>query len=222
MMSQPVLSAAPSVVLPLPDGSPGIDDPLFTLLFDASPLLVGVVEWLGDDARYLAVNPATAGRLGRPAEAIRGRCARELGLPPDASAAWAHLAAEALRRRAPVRAEWSATSERGRLAFRTTVVPLPTPPGGPPRLAYLTEDLSRVRRLEQRVEAADVRSVSLTLDVEEPLARALHVLDVAGDELETLVDIHPDLELGDAAEALRDGLGGTRRAHQRLRDLLRG
>jgi PAS domain-containing protein len=221
-MPQPVLSAVSPVVLPPPDASPGIDDPLFTLLFDASPLLVGVVEWLGDDARYLAVNPATAGRLGRPADAIRGHRAREFGLPPDASAAWARLAAEALRRRAAVRAEWSATTERGRQAFRTTVVPLPTPPGGAPRLAYLTEDLTRVRSLEHRVEAADVRSVSLALDVEEPLGRALHVLDLAGDELETLVDTHPDLELGDAAEALRDGLGSTRRAHQRLRDLLRG
>jgi len=221
-MSQPVLSVVPSAALPPPDASPGTADPLFTLLFDGSPLLVGVVEWLGDDARYLAVNPATAARLGRSAEAIRGRRARELGLPQDASAAWARLATEAIRRGAAVRAEWGATTESGRQAFRTTVVPLPTPPGGAPRLAYLTEDLTRVRKLEQRLEASDVRAVSLALDVEEPLSRALHVLEVAGDELDTLVDIQPDLELEDAAEALRDGVATTRRAHQRLRDLLRG
>ena len=48
------------------------DDPLFTLLFDQSPLYAGVVEWLGDDARYLSVNPATAARLGRSPAGIRG------------------------------------------------------------------------------------------------------------------------------------------------------
>jgi PAS domain-containing protein len=113
------MSHAPLVAARTPDVVSGVDDPLFTLLFEQSPLYVGVVEWLGDDARYLAVNPATAARLGRPAAAIRGRRARELGLPTDACAAWANLYAQAVARGAPVRAEWEATTEDGRKSFRT-------------------------------------------------------------------------------------------------------
>ncbi|HXX31157.1 MAG TPA: PAS domain-containing protein [Myxococcaceae bacterium] len=222
MSPSTAVPAAPSPVVPPPEASREVADPLFTLLFDASPLLVGVVEWLGDDARYLAVNPATAGRLGQPVTAIRGRRARELGLPAEACAAWGRLAAEASRRGGAVRAEWGASGERGRHTFRTTVVPLPTPPGRAPRFAYLTEDLTRVRRLEGRLEATDSRSGVLGQDVEEPLGRALHALDVVADELDTVVDLQPDLELGDVAATLRDGIGATRRAHRRLRDLIWG
>jgi PAS domain-containing protein len=213
---------ASSVEARTPDVVPGVDDPLFTLLFEQSPLYVGVVEWLGDDARYLAVNPATAARLGRSVDAIRGRRARELGLPTDACAAWAHLFAQAADRSAPVRAEWEATTAEGRKSFRTTVVPLPTPAHAAPRFAYLTEELTRVRALEERLGGSSTSAASLSEDVEQPLAHALHVLDVAGDEVETLAAIHPELELGDAAGALRAGIRTTRRAHQHLREMLLG
>jgi hypothetical protein len=199
-----------------------VDDPLFHLLFTQSPLYVGVLEWLGGDARYLAVNPATAVRLGRPASEIRGRFARELGLPPDGCVAWARLVAEALRRGVPIRAEWEVRTERGLECFRSTVVPVPAPPGAAPRFAYLTEDLTRLRALEQRLAGTESPSDVLAADVEQPLANALHVLDVAGDEVETLAAIHPELDLSDAADALRAGIRNTRRAHQKLRDLLQG
>jgi hypothetical protein len=216
-------TALPVVTPPLPplfDAPPVGDDPLFTLLFDQSPLYAGVVEWLGDDARYLSVNPATAARLGRAPDGIRGRRARDLGLPTDACAAWAHLAASATRRGGPVRADWETRSERGVECFRTTVVPLPTPPGSAPRFAYLTEDLTRVRSLEDRLGGAHAPKGALARDVEQPLAHALNVLDVAGDEVETLAAIHPELELSDTSEVLREGILHARRAHQTLQSLL--
>jgi PAS fold len=220
-MSQPAPSVSTPVLHPVLVGL-DVDDPLFHLLFNQSPLYVGVMEWLGDDARYLAVNPATASRLGRPVEEIRGRHARDLGLPADASAAWAHLVVEAFRRGGPTRAEWQVRTGRGVESFRSTVVPLPAPAGSPPRFAYLTEDLTRLRALEQRLSGTEAPAKSLDADVEQPLAYALRVLDVAGDEVETLAALHPELELDDAADSLRDGIRNTRRAHQKLRDLLWG
>jgi hypothetical protein len=85
----------------------------------------------------------------------------------------------------------------------------------------MTEELTRLRMLEADLGKTEA-SKSLAADVEQPLAAALNVLDVAGDEVETLAACHPELELSDAADALRDGIRNTRRAHQKLRDLLRG
>ena len=196
-----------------------VEDALCTLLFEQTPLGVGVVEWLGDDIRYLAVNPATAARLGRTTEEIRGRRSRELGVPASAATQWALLAAEAARGGGPARADWQVHTVRGLRSFRTTVMPLPTPAGRPQRFAYLTEELTQVRVLEQRLGGPGGPK-ALAADVEQPLAHALHVLDVAGDEVETLAACYPELELSDAADALRDGIRNTRRAHQKLRELL--
>jgi PAS fold len=221
-MSHPAsLAAHPDSRFPPLAVEPNIEDALCTLLFDETPLGVGVVEWLGDDIRYLAVNPATAARLGRPSQEIRGRRSRELGVPADAASQWAMLAAEAAGRGGPARADWEVRTAHGPRSFRTTVMPLPTPAGRPQRFAYLTEELTQVRALEQRLGGPDGPK-SLTADVEQPLAHALHVLDVAGDEVETLAACYPELELSDAADALRDGIRNTRRAHQKLRDLLQG
>jgi hypothetical protein len=219
-MSHPVLFAAPSeAALPLFSAEPDLEDPLCDLLFNQSPLGVGVVEWLGDDIRYLALNPASASRLGRTTSEARGRRARDLGVPAAACVQWAGLAAEALRRAGPAQLEWAITTVRGVQSFRTTVTPLPSPTGSPPRFAYMTEELTRLRALEKSLPEA---RQSLAADVEQPLAHALNVLDVAGDEVETVAACHPDLELSDAADALRDGIRNTRRVHQKLRDLLRG
>jgi hypothetical protein len=221
-MSHPVLSVASAPVVPVPFAvEPDVEDPLCDLLFNQTPLGVGVVEWLGDDIRYLALNPATAARLGRPASEVRGRRSRELGVPAEASAQWARLAADALRRGGPSSLEWAVSTAHGQQTFRTTVTPLPTPTGSPPRFAYFTEELTRLRRLERQL-GGPKGPQSLAEDVEQPLAHALHELDVAGDEVETVAACHPELELEDAADALRDGIRNTRRAHQKLRDLLLG
>lgn len=221
-MSHPVLFAAAAEPVPPPFAvEPDFEDPLCDLLFNQSPLGIGVVEWLGDDIRYLALNPAGAARLGRSTREVRGRRARDLGVPADAFSQLGPLAAEALQRRGPAQLDWSVkTLGRGLRHFRTTVTALPSPESSPPRFAYMTEDLTRLRALETRLAGPEVPS--LAADVEQPLAHALHVLDLAGDEVETLAACHPELELSDAADSLRDGIRNTRRAHQKLRDLLQG
>jgi hypothetical protein len=197
------------------------EDPFCDLLFNQTPLGVGVVEWLGDDIRYLALNPASASRLGRATDEIRGRCARDLGVPADACAQWGRLVAEALQRGGPAKLEWAVNTLRGVQSFRTTAIPLPSPAGSPPRFAYMTEELTRLRALEMRLGGPE-GTKSLAADVEQPLAEALRALDIAGSEVETLAACEPELELEDAADALRDGIRNTRRAHHNLRDLLWG
>lgn len=221
-MSHPSLFAAAPEILPFSiHVAPDRDDPLCDLLFNQSPLGVGVVEWLGDDIRYLAVNPSTAARLGRSAEEVRGRRASELGVPSGALTALSRLAASALKQGTPTRMEWEAQTVRGLQWFRTTVSPLPTPAGRPPRLAYFTEELTRLRELEQRLGGPQ-GSKSLATDVEQPLADALGALDMVGDEVATLAAIHPELELQDASDGLRQATQHTRRAHKNLRQLLWG
>ena len=101
------------------------EDPLYNLLFNQSPLGVGVVEWLGDDLRYLAVNPAAASRLGCAMSEARGRRGSELGVPADACAQLARLAEEALRRGGPAQLDWEVKTLQGLRSFRTTATPLP-------------------------------------------------------------------------------------------------
>ncbi|MGO9829272.1 MAG: PAS domain-containing protein [Myxococcaceae bacterium] len=221
-MSHPVLLApVPAAPLPPVVTEPDMDDPLCYLLFNQSSLGVGVVEWLGDDLRYLAVNPSSAARLGRSMEEVRGRRASELGVPPAAFPALSSLAADAVQRGGPARGDWEIHTVHGVRCFSTTVLPLPTPVGRPPRFAYVTEELTRLRELEQRLGGPE-GTKSLATDVEQPLADALGVLDMVGDEVETLAAIHPELELEDAADGLRDAQRHTRRAHQNLRHLLWG
>ncbi len=197
------------------------EDPLYNLLFNQTPLGVGVVEWLGDDLRYLALNPATASRLGCKMSEARGRRGRELGVPADACVQLAGLAEEALRRGGPAVLEWEVNTPRGLRSFRTTATPLPFPVAGPPRFAYMTEELTRVRLLEMRLGGADAPK-SLSADVEQPLSQALHVLGIASDDVETVAACHPEVELEDAAAALRDGIRHAGRAHQKLREMLWG
>lgn len=220
-MSHPVLfSARAETALPQCAVEPDFEDPLCDLLFNQSPLGIGVVEWLGDEFRYLALNPVSAARLGRPTSEIRGQRARDVGVPADAFPQLGLLAAEALQRPGPSQLEWSTKALHGVRHFRTTATAILSPASSPPRFAYMTEELTRLRALEARIVVP--QAPSLAADVEQPLAHALHALDLAGDEVETLVACHPELELSDAADALRDGILNTRRAHQKLRDLLRG
>ncbi len=221
-MSYPSFSAVAPNVPSLVDGPPDVDDPICDLLFNHAPLGVGVVEWLGNDMRYLAVNPAAAARLGRSMEEVRGRCASELGVPAAAFPLWSRMAADATQRGLPTRMEWEVDTARGLQCFRSTVQALPTPPGRPLRYAFVTEELTRLRMLEQRLGGPEATTTSLARDVEQPLATALGVLETVGDEVDTMAAIHPELELEDAAHGLRDATRHTRLAHQNLRNLLRG
>ena len=53
---------------------------------DASPMMMGVVEVVGDDVLFVSPNAITAGYLGLPLEAVRGRLASGLGVPPERTA----------------------------------------------------------------------------------------------------------------------------------------
>ena len=197
------------------------EDPLFSLLFNQSPLGVGVVEWLGDDLRFLAVNEMEASRVGRTAQEIRGWRARDLGAPADVFPQLARLAAEALRRGGPAHLEWSGSWLPEMRHFRTVATPLPSPAGHPPRFAFLSEEVTQLRALEMRLGGPGA-STSLAQDVEQPLAQGLRALGVASDEVETVVACYPELELEDAAQTLREGLRHAERAQRALRQMLSG
>src|SRR5207244_10504264 len=56
--------------------------------YDSAPLLMGVVELIGDDVLHLSDNAATAAFYGVAPEVMPGRLASELGLAAEAAEAW--------------------------------------------------------------------------------------------------------------------------------------
>ncbi len=63
--------------------SRSVNEILFRGLFEATGLLMSIVELLPNDLRLLAVNRALSERIGIPQSLVSGHTARELGLPRD-------------------------------------------------------------------------------------------------------------------------------------------
>ena len=81
--------------------------------YDGAPMMMGVVELLDDDIRYVSSNAATAALLGRPADRSTARPPAGLGVPPAILALWIDRYREAERVKAPVRFEYRARRPDG-------------------------------------------------------------------------------------------------------------
>ncbi len=124
---------------------------LLRSFYDSGLVMMGVVEALEDDVRLVSQNAAAARAMGGTPEQLAGRLCSEAGCPPEEIRFWLKKYAEAARRGGPVRFE-ARSDWAGRTRWSAaSACPIAAPPGsagGPPRFAYIAEDVTDRRNAE--------------------------------------------------------------------------
>ena len=114
-------------------------------VYTAMPMMMGIVEILGDDLRQLSGNAAAAAFF--ETASLAPSCALPGGAPPSSRGIprtvlrlWLDRYRECIRDGSPIRFEYSHPTPDGARWLSVVVGPLPSPPGGPPRCCYIAED----------------------------------------------------------------------------------
>lgn len=130
--------------------------------FESDVVMMGIVELTNDgDIVHVSDNNRTAAFFGTTAEAMRGKRASELGAPPDVIARWRQAYLDSQRTGRPVRFEYEASSDQpgaGKWLLATVCwITTHTHPLGPARFAYVVDDVTDRRRMEQALIEAQER-----------------------------------------------------------------
>ena len=137
-------------------------------LYDASPLMMGVVE-LADgpggtpDILYRSCNAATAALFGTTPEALSDRRASDLGVAARAVEMWtaAYRHAEATGEAATV--EYEAETEHGPFVLSSTVAMItPASPAAAARFCFVAKDITEQRQAQRALAASERRARVLT------------------------------------------------------------
>ena len=161
--------------------------------YDESPLMMGLVQLVGDDIQHLSDNLAALTFFQTTAEATRGRLASELGVPPDHVALWVRHYRRAAETGGPVSFRYAHGDTAAPCWLEATVSAV-----GGDRFTYAVEDVTdRVTREEE---------FHATTGRHEALVRALPDLLFRLDRDGTYIDVHaPDG--GALAAPIEDLLG---------------
>jgi PAS domain S-box-containing protein len=128
-------------------------------LFDSGTLMRGVVDLVddGQDLRFVMVNEAAARYIGHPVEEIVGaRAIADLRLHPDHIRSWIERYREWERPRGSLISESRVETPWGTAVWYETACFLGRTPEGHARFAFVTEDVTERRQIEQEiVEARD-------------------------------------------------------------------
>lgn len=124
--------------------------------FDNSPLMMGVVEFHGNDIRHVSDNAATASFFGRPAATIAGRFAGELGVPAELLGMWLQHYRTAIRSGQPVHFEYDHATAAGPRRLSAIVCAI-APDDAPPRCEYIVEDVTARRKDQERIRLSEER-----------------------------------------------------------------
>jgi PAS domain S-box-containing protein len=134
-----------------------------------APLLMGIVELVGDDILHVYDNPAACGFFGRPADGTAGQLASALGAPPTAIDAWIDHYRACEARGAPVRFEYEHTRPDGACWLSVCIAVIGPGASGRTRFCYIAEDVTGRKRTEEalreregRLEAALIASTTGT------------------------------------------------------------
>jgi PAS domain S-box-containing protein len=131
--------------------------------YDNAPLLMGIVEVTGDDILHVSANAAVGTYFARDPGVMAGKTSSELGASREEIDAWLARYLEAHERKSPVGFEYQDDTPLGRRWLSALLVPLPTKPGGNPRLSYIIEDITLRRRMTEALLLSQER-LALALD----------------------------------------------------------
>ena len=138
---------------------PGESERVLHSLYASADAMMGVVEVVKEDLRFLDFSSTTAKFLRRPPEEIRGRRVSELGLDEEARLFWVeqYRACQASGR--PLQFErlihWALPGEpRAEHWLCVTISYIGPGENGCPHFTFLAEDVSERKHVEQSLEAA--------------------------------------------------------------------
>ena len=144
--------------------------------FDAAPFLMGLLEWRDGEVIHLSGNAATVSFFAVPAEAIRDRPLRELGLPSGILARAAAQYEQCQREERAVEQDYSFEWLGQMRHFAITLSPVACNEGQPSRCCYIAEDITEKKQLErqylraQRLESVGTLASGLAHDLNNVLA----------------------------------------------------
>ncbi len=120
--------------------------------FDGSPLMMGIVELWDEDIYHITGNAAIeASMKNYGAGSIHGRFLRDMAVPEAIRLEWLTRYRECKASGQPVRFEYSTPAGKGQPArwLSATACPIGGPTGVRPRFAYVCEDVTERKAIEQ-------------------------------------------------------------------------
>lgn len=119
--------------------------------FDSAPLMMGMVEIVDDDLRHLSDNVAVGNFFGIDVTELQGRFSREIGVPEKVRQLWVNSYRQAHQLRSPVHFEYEHRQEIQTYWLSATVSYIDSSLAGLPRFAYVVEDITTRKHMEQEL-----------------------------------------------------------------------
>lgn len=119
--------------------------------FDSAGVMMGIVELGDDDIRHIADNAVSAAFFGTTVEAIRGRWASTMGVPPATLQRWLQAYRETERLGRPVQFDYVHETPHGMYWLAATVCRIGATASGPPRYSYVVTDITERKATEARL-----------------------------------------------------------------------
>ncbi len=192
--------------------------------FTHATVPMGILTWEGSDGRFIHANAASAAELGKDVREVCGRSALELGIPAPLVRDWGRALEVAHSLRKPIDVRWQLSTVRGMRSFTSRILPLRDGQDLNQRFGFINRDWtgSEIAQLDdaaERERLAGRLASAFAEDVEGPLRQLLALIGVASDEVGTLAETNPELELEECARVLAEATLMTRRAHVPAREL---
>ncbi|QEL17793.1 PAS domain S-box protein [Limnoglobus roseus] len=121
--------------------------------YDTAPVMMGVVEVVGEDVLHLTDNAATGRFFGTAPASLSGRAASEMGVPPDHLREWVRAYRESERTGQPARFEYPHETPTGRRWVSAIVYCIEALPGNRVRCSYVAEDVTERKRDEETIRS---------------------------------------------------------------------
>ncbi|MFL5898085.1 MAG: ATP-binding protein, partial [Solirubrobacterales bacterium] len=151
--------------------------------YDASQMMMGVVEIHEGDILFVSSNNATASFYGVGVEGLDGRRISRLGVAPGVVDLWIARYREAERTGMPVRFEYAHEARGGRTWLSVTVGYIGRTPKGCSQFSFVAEDISDRKLAEEALREADRRKdellAMLAHELRNPLAAISNAVQLA-------------------------------------------
>jgi PAS domain S-box-containing protein len=117
--------------------------------FDSAPMMMGIVELVGDDILHISDNATAAQFFGMAPEAMRNRRSSEMGTPQEQICRWIGHYRESQQTGKPVRFEYAHATETETRWLSATVSPIASVGGE--RFSYVVDDITERKQAQEEL-----------------------------------------------------------------------
>ncbi|MEH1999263.1 MAG: PAS domain S-box protein [Nostoc sp.] len=119
--------------------------------FKSSPMMMGITELVDNDILHISDNPITAKFFGLTPETMQNCLARDMGATDKHVSQWINHYRQAERTQLPVKFEYSDDTPQGEICMSATVSAIAVSSGSRPQFAYVAEDITDRKQVEQKI-----------------------------------------------------------------------